>query len=189
MNEEELLEVIKTSLEDHTIDEAIKIKDEEDKVVKESFDVTWENYNNVVAQRKEMLKSISIIRFRFVFLKALSMIVNYRALGELDYLEGIITNSRLEIQDQKRLLDAIRDAIKKLQEKDVIECNYNICDLLAAIYDKDQVLFNTLIREMEISTAAIKGINITYPDSPHESVDKLNKDIDDGIKKLGLVLS
>ena len=58
-----------------------------------------------------------------------------------------------------------------------------------AIYDKDQVLFNTLIREMEISTAAIKGINITYPDSPHESVDKLNKDIDDGIKKLGLVLS
>ena len=71
MNEEELLEVIKTSLEDHTIDEAIKIKDEEDKVVKESFDVTWENYNNVVAQRKEMLKSISIIRFRFVFLKVL----------------------------------------------------------------------------------------------------------------------
>ena len=42
---------------------------------------------------------------------------------------------------------------------------------------------------MEISTAAIKGINITYPDLPHESVDKLNKDIDDGIKKLGLVLS
>ena len=140
-------------------------------------------------QRKEMLKSISIIRFRFVFLKALSMIVNYRALGELDYLEGIITNSKLEIQDQKKLLDAIRDAIKRLQDRDVVECNYNICDLLAAIYDKDQVLFNTLIREMEISTAAIKGISITYNDSNNESIDKLNKDIEDGVKKLGLVLN
>lgn len=189
MEENELMDIIKESLESHTVEEALKIKEEQDSVVEESFDVTWQNYNAVTTLRREILKNLSIVKFRMVFLKLLSSIVNYNALGELNYLSDRITESSLEIKEQKKLLELIHTTIVKLQSHDVIECNYDICELLSNIYDKDELLFNNLVKEMEMSSAAIKGINITYPDSPHESVDKLDKDIDDGIKKLGLVLS
>ncbi len=189
MEENELMDIIKESLESHTVEEALRIKAEQDAVIKESFDVTWQNYDSVRILRKEILKNLSIVKFRMVFLKALSAIVNYNALSELNYLSNMITESSLEIKDQRKLLELIHTTIEKLQNHSVVECNYEICNLLSNIYDKDQLLFNCIVREMEVSAALIKGINFTFPDSPQESVDKLNKDIDDGIKKLGLVLS
>lgn len=186
MEENEFIEVVRESLKDHTIEEALKIKEEQDKVIKESFDITWEHYNSVEDQRKEMLKSIATIKFRFVFLELLCNIINYNALCEISYLQDVISHSRMELKDQKKLLSIIKENIEKLQRNDIVECNYNLCELLSKIYEKDQMLFNDLIREMEISTAAIKGISITYSDSKKDAIKELNNEIDNDIKVLGL---
>lgn len=186
MEENELLEIIQESLADHTVEEALKIKKEQDDIIKESFDVTWQNYDAVSILRKEILKSLSLVRFRMIFLRVLTTIINYNALGELDYLSERLRNSTMEIKDQKKLLDLIKSTIVTLQNNDIVECNYNLCELLSNIYDKDQLLFNTLVREIEISSAAIKGINITYPDSPETDLNELDNNINNGLLKLGL---
>ena len=186
MEENELMNIIRESLESHTVEEALKIKEEQDSVVEESFDVTWQNYNAVTTLRREILKNLSIVKFRMVFLKLLSSIVNYNALGELNYLSDRITESSLEIKEQKKLLELIHTTIVKLQSHDVIECNYDICELLSNIYDKDELLFNNLVKEMEISSAYIKGINVTYPDDSKKTLDELNKNIESSIMTLGL---
>ena len=135
-------EVINQMNTTFSIDEALEINDVRIKNIKENFKQTWENYHIVDDTRKNYVNKINITRFQMFFSFFLSSLINNDIGLEVDSLINKLKSSSLEINKQKEILILIKKALKKLEKNLVVDCNYDICELLELLYQKENILFN-----------------------------------------------
>ena len=179
-------EVINQMNTTFSIDEALEINDVRIKNIKENFKQTWENYHIVDDTRKNYVNKINITRFQMFFSFFLSSLINNDIGLEVDSLINKLKSSSLEINKQKEILILIKKALKKLEKNLVVDCNYDICELLELLYQKENILFNQVIHYIKISSAKISRINIIPSDKNIKDLDDINELIDMYVLKLGL---
>ena len=185
-DDERLLEIARAAIQTHTVEEALVLKKEQDEIIEDNFKTTWVVYNNAMSLRKDILKGFREIRIRMAIYNFVAFIFNPRAIEVLEPIKEMISESTLEIKDQKDILFLVKQAIIDLQHNQVVECNYNICVLLSDIYDKDKLLFDRIVQKIEKATYRIKGINVMSPTDYDEKIDELTNNIKEDIKVLGL---
>ena len=183
---EELREFVKQEMEKtYTVSEALKEREEEENLVKESFDALWQNYNAVEEIRHEALKNLRGVKYRIILSNLLWLLIRYDVKEEVDLVVELMSKASNEIKDQKEMLTTIKNPILKLQAHMAYNCNYELAILLSNIYDKNVVIYDGVCKEMSAAASRIRGFGTQTPD--YESKKKeLDLKIDESMLKLGL---
>ncbi len=186
-DQEELKRLIKEELEKtQTIEEALEEKNREEALINESFDNAWNNYHAVSTIRHEAIKNMNKAKIRIVVINFISAIINNGVNNELEHIISFINDATKELKEQSTIMSKINIALEKLQAHRVAACNYDICELLSYLYDKDAAIYHRVVDEIGRASTRINGINTMYDDKHDIKIDELNEKISSMTLKLGL---
>ncbi len=182
-----LMEFVKSEIEKtYTVEEAVKEKKREDDIIRDNFKVLWENYKSVNDIRKDSIKNLTSAKYRLLLSNLLIIIIRSDAKIEIDKLISLVDCSTKELKDEKELLIIIRNAIKELESILANGCNYELCDLLSNLYDKNMCIYNNVTSAIQASATRLRGINTQTPEKYIREKEELDKKINDSVIKLGL---
>ena len=182
-----LAEFIKMEMEkNYTVEEAIKEKQSEIDVIKEGFKVIWDNYKSVSDIRKDSIKNLTSAKYKLLLSNLLIILLRSDAKIEIDKLINLIEKNTKELKDEKELLILIRDTIKRLELILANNCNYELCDLLSNLYDKNMCIYNDVLESIKASAIRLRGISTQTPEKYKVQKEELDKKIDVNLLKLGL---
>lgn len=186
-DEEELKRLIKEELEKtQTVEEALEEKSKEEALIDESFDNAWNNYHAVATIRHEAIKNLNKAKIRVVVVNFISAIINNGVNDELDHIVRFINEATKELKNQSTIMNKINIALEKLQAHRVAACNYDICELLSYLYDKDDAIYHRVVDEIVRASIRIRGISTMYDDKHDVKIDELNEKISNMTLRLGL---
>ena len=178
--------IFRVDEKDETIEGSIKSKEEENKKIDESFDITWKNYNDTLSNRREVLNKIYKARiniaFKYFLVSLMNSDINEEKTKILDKLLSYIK----ELKDERTILLAINIALEKLQAHKVDDCNYNINKLLGYIYDKYDLIFDMANVDVTLFLSRINGIDSQGSDSLYIKKEETESKIKDQLIILGL---
>ncbi len=183
---EELREFVKQEMEKtYTVEEALKEREEEEKLINDSFDALWQNYHAVEEIRHEALKNLRGVKYRVILSNLLWLLIRYDVKEEVELVIELMNRATNEIKDQKDMLNAINVSIQKLQAHMTYNCNYELAKLLSYIYDKNVMIYDSVCTEMSATASRISGFSTQTPDYESKK-QSLDDKIDESMLKLGL---
>lgn len=185
-SEEELRAIVDETLNaEYTLEEIIAQREEDLKILEESFQVTEENIKNVKATRKNAARVLRRARIHIELLKLLSMVlVNEEALFELKQLIEQLKLSKQALDKDQETLTDIEIAYYRLKKLNTADLNYDICDILQKLFEKSVEIYKQTIKQMNMSATRMNGINVIAGDS--KKVEELDSYIDGRMLTLGL---
>lgn len=185
-SEEELRAIVDETLNaEYTLEEVIAQREEDLKILEESFQVTEENIRNVKATRKNAARVLRRARIHIELLKLLSMVlVNEEALFELKQLIEQLKLSKQALDKDQETLTDIEIAYYRLKKLNTADLNYDICDILQKLFEKSVEIYKQTIKQMNMSATRMNGINVIAGDS--KKVEELDSYIDGRMLTLGL---
>lgn len=185
-SEEELRAIVDETLNaEYTLEEVIAQREEDLKILEESFQVTEENIKNVKATRKNAARVLRRARIHIELLKLLSMVlVNEDALFELKQLIEQLKLSKQALDKDQETLTDIEIAYYRLKKLNTADLNYDICDILQKLFEKSVEIYKQTIKQMNMSATRMNGINVIAGDS--KKVEELDSYIDGRMLTLGL---
>ncbi len=192
MNEEnfdydELKEMVMSELnKTYTIEEALKEKEEELKVINESFEVLWNNFHSVKDMRKEAINNLITVKYKLILSNLLLMIIRYSVTEEVNNIINTINSAVYELKDERQILDLIEVSITKLQNQYAYSCNYELSNLLSLLYDKNTAIYNGVCDSVNASAARIRGINTQESNRYLLEKESIDEQINESTIKLGL---
>lgn len=169
----------------YTIEEALKEREDEEKLVKDSFDSLWKNYNAVEKIRHDAIKNMREVKYKIILSNLLWLLIRYDVQEEINIVIDLMSKATNEIKDQKEILKIIKETIQKLQAHMAYTCNYDLAMLLSYIYDKNVLIYDEVSKEMNASASRIRGFGTQTPDYSDKK-QELDEKINDSIIKLGL---
>jgi hypothetical protein len=168
------------------IEDIIKEREEDLRLIDESFKAIDTDIKTVNKSRKEITYSLCIAIIYISVLKILKSIINdFELVEELDKLINKISSAYNEIISQKEVMIVVRDAYKKLKSLEIYECNGDISDLLVLMYEKNRIIHSEVINEVRMTTSRIKGFNTSKVEN--KELLEINSKIDKSLKRLGLI--
>jgi len=188
ISEEDLLKIVEEEMSRiYDVEGAIKAKEEEDKQREEIFEACWYNFNVTNDMRKTEIQLLYKARLSLMFSNILSSILAHEeAKTELDKVDGKLKSTIYDLREERKLLEKIKVAMQKLQSLYIIDCHFDIVELLTMIYDKNQLMFQMAVESINLAQTKIKGYNIIEGTNNKDKLDSLNQEIDSRVLRLGL---
>lgn len=169
-----------------SVDDAIKDKEEENKLLKESFNNVKNLYKDVSNVRKMIIDQLNLSKFKLQLVKLYSILINSGYIDILNLELNKINETNYEFKSQKNLLIAIKDSIKKLEKYNTGVCNYDISVLLWLIYDKDFKVIEILNDYLKTCEYAMNGITYYGNKRLDDDLEEINNQINTHTLKLGI---
>lgn len=195
IDEEELRAQVKQMAEQYLygVTSVPKTIEDEKKALEEakaSFKSLWETYNNTKKSRSYTAYLLRREKIRIGLYKALLNLFQafnkQDACEELDNLSSSITISLQELRDEKDLFAIIRLAIKELSKYQAIDCNYDISELLALMYNKHRLIYAVEQEDWQSFQVRNRGINYISNGVNRAELDQTNQSIEEKIQGLEL---
>lgn len=188
ISEEDLLKIVEEEMSRiYDVEGAIKAKEEEDKQRKEIFEACWYNFNVTNDMRKTEIQLLYKARLSLMFSNILSSILAHEeAKTELDKVDGKLKSTIHDLREERKLMEKIKVAMQKLQSLYIIDCHFDIDELISMIYDKNQLMFKMAVESINLAQTKIKGYNIIEGTNNSDKLDSLNQKIDSRVLRLGL---
>lgn len=188
ISEEDLLKIVEEEMSRiYDVEGAIKAKKEEDKQREEIFETCWYNFNVTNDMRKTEIQLLYKARISLMFSNILSSILAHEeAKSELDKVDGKLKSTIHDLREERKLMEKIKVAMQKLQSLYIIDCHFDIVELLSMIYDKNQLMFQMAVDSINLAQTKIKGYNIVEGTNNSDKLDSLNQEIDSRVLRLGL---
>lgn len=185
--DQELEEMIEKAIESFpSVQEALDKKKNEDELIKESFDASFEVYNGVSRFRKDTVNMLKLSSIQLRLAKLLSILLNNGASEYIDLSYDKTKEIVSLIHEDDKIINEVKKSLKLLCSNDVIICNYDLSVLLALINEKTEVLVNILGDYLERYTNAAGGITYISNKDYESRVNELNDLINHQVLKLGL---
>ena len=185
--DQELEEMIEKAIESFpSVQEALDKKKNEDELIKESFDASFEVYNGVSRFRKDTVNMLKLSSIQLRLAKLLSILLNNGASEYIDLSYDKTKEIVSLIHEDDKIINEVKKSLKLLCSNGVIICNYDLSVLLALINEKTEVLVNILGDYLERYTNAAGGITYISNKNYESRVNELNDLINHQVLKLGL---
>lgn len=186
-NLKEIIEAIQNELnKSYSIEEALKEKENENKLINDSFESLWESYNAVNTVRVEEIKKMTTFKYKIILRNLLLMMVRDDTYFQIVEFIKLLDEATLELKDEKKLLLLIKEAIQKLQSQKVCNCNYDLSILLSLLFDKNIAIFKDNRNEAHACASRINGISTQSTTKYKDEKEILDKEIDKLVLKLGI---
>ena len=165
------------------INKAINREIEKEKIIQESFDSLWDDFNLMIRLRKIALNHLKKARLK-LSLDVFLIDQNPKIMVRLQELSEEITNTIEEINSEQELLNIIKRNIIRLEVFKITDFNNEIDNLINLIKCKNDYICTLVLDYVKLSSNILKGYNINEND-----IEKLNtNDIDNQIKEYSLKL-
>ena len=187
INYEELAELVKMEMmKSHNVKDVIADKEEENKLVKNSFSNLWQLYNAVDEERVKSIKEYNKVIVKILVKNFLVMVIRNDVYFEIEDLVKFIKVNIRNLKDEKELLIMIKDAIRELERLLAVDCNLDLAVLLASIHNKNIAINESVFANVISCLSRTRGIRTQIPAKYDEKIEECNYRIDELIVKLGL---
>ncbi len=179
LSDEELKNMLQDLLSfSPTIEEAIAEKQEQDKRMKDSFDIIKKTCSTIINY-----SNLAIIKINKMILKGYVLKLSDSFFNDIIVK---LQNSKNDIKIQLVLLKEVKKTILILEKHKVITCNLEISKLMGFIFEKENLILNELANQMNILRLDIEGIDCQLSNKNQEELKELDENINNSIKTLGL---
>lgn len=169
-----------------TIKKLIEQEVEKEKVIQESFDSLWNDFNLMIRLRKIALNHLKKARLK-LSLDVFLIDQNPKILVRLQELSEEITNTIEEINSEQELLNIIKRNIMRLEVFKITDFNNEIGDLIVLIGKKNDSICNTALINLKLSLLVLGGSKIDEDEFKEEvDVNTINNKIEEKSLSLGL---
>ena len=184
--EEAKAKVLEEPIEIYNINDILYQKDEELSAINVIYKNTWDNYNLTKKIRRDYIIGLNKIRIQFYLVYFIPSILDNDIGLEIDRLSDTISKYLVTIKDQKKLLIAIKSALKELEKRTLYCCHEDINTLIQLILFQDLAISNIIAEEKNNMESRFQKINVQTSDSNYEELEKINNQIDVYVRELGL---
>lgn len=169
-----------------TIKKLIEQEVEKEKVIQESFDSLWNDFNLMIRLRKIALNHLKKARLK-LSLDVFLIDQNPKILVRLQELSEEITNTIEEINSEQELLNIIKRNIMRLEVFKITDFNNEIGDLIVLIGKKNDSICDTALINLKLSLLVLGGSKIDEDEFKEEvDVNTINNKIEEKSLSLGL---
>lgn len=185
-SEELIKKEMERNLSSTKIEDIIKEREEDLRLINDSFKAIDTDFKTVNKTRKEITYSLCISIIYISVLKLLKYMMNdFELVEELDKLINKISSAYKEIISQREVMIIVKEAYMRLKSLEIYECNGDISDLLVLMYEKDRIIHSDVLNEIRMTTSRINGFNTSK--GINKELDEINSKIDKSLTRLGLV--
>lgn len=168
------------------INKLINREIEKEKVVQESFDSLWDDFNLMIRLRKIALNHLRRARLK-LSLDVFLIDQNPKIVVKLHELSDEISAAIEEIKSEQELLNMIKRNIMRLQVFKITNFNNEIDDLIILIKEKNDSICDTALINLKLSLLVLGGHKIDEDEFKEEvDVNNINNKIEEKSLSLGL---
>lgn len=169
-----------------TIKKLIEQEIEKEKVIQESFDSLWDDFNLMIRLRKIALNHLKKAKLK-LSLDVFLIDQNPKIMVRLQELSEEITNTIEEINSEQELLNIIKRNIMRLEVFKITDFNNEIDDLIVLIKKKNDSICDTALINLKLSLLVLGGSKIDEEEFKEEvDVNTINNKIEEKSLSLGL---
>lgn len=168
------------------INKAINREIEKEKVIQESFDSLWDDFNLMIRLRKIALNHLKKARLK-LSLDVFLIDQNPKIMVRLQELSEEISTAIEEINSEQELLNIIKRNIMRLEVFKITDFNNEIDDLIVLIKKKNDSICDTALINLKLSLLVLGGRKIDEDEFKEEvDVNTINNKIEEKSLSLGL---
>lgn len=168
------------------INKAINREIEKEKVIQESFDSLWDDFNLMIRLRKIALNHLKKARLK-LSLDVFLIDQNPKIMVRLQELSEEISTAIEEINSEQELLNIIKRNIMRLEVFKITDFNNEIDDLIVLIKKKNDSICDTALINLKLSLLVLGGSKIDEDEFKEEvDVNTINNKIEEKSLSLGL---
>ena len=168
------------------INKAINREIEKEKVIQESFDSLWDDFNLMIRLRKIALNHLKKARLK-LSLDVFLIDQNPKIMVRLQELSEEISTAIEEINSEQELLNIIKRNIMRLEVFKITDFNNEIDDLIVLIKKKNDSICDTALINLKLSLLVLGGRKIDEDEFKEEvDVNTINNKIEEKSLNLGL---
>lgn len=168
------------------INKAINREIEKEKVIQESFDSLWDDFNLMIRLRKIALNHLKKTRLK-LSLDVFLIDQNPKIMVRLQELSEEISTAIEEINSEQELLNIIKRNIMRLEVFKITDFNNEIDDLIVLIKKKNDSICDTALINLKLSLLVLGGCKIDEDEFKEEvDVNTINNKIEEKSLSLGL---
>lgn len=168
------------------INKAINREIEKEKVIQESFDSLWDDFNLMIRLRKIALNHLKKARLK-LSLDVFLIDQNPKIMVRLQELSEEISTAIEEINSEQELLNIIKRNIMRLEVFKITDFNNEIDDLIVLIKKKNDSICDTALINLKLSLLVLGGCKIDEDEFKEEvDVNTINNKIEEKSLSLGL---
>lgn len=168
------------------INKVINKEIEKEKVVQESFDSLWDDFNLMIRLRKIALNHLKKEKLK-LSLDVFLIDQNPKIMVKLHELSDELTNAIEEIKSEQELLNIIKRSIIRLQVFKITDFNNEIGDLIVLIKEKNDSICDTTLTNLKLSLVVLGGRKVDEDNFKEEvDVNNINNKIEEKSLSLGL---
>lgn len=168
------------------INKAINREIEKEKVIQESFDSLWNDFNLMIRLRKIALNHLKKARLK-LSLDVFLIDQNPKIMVRLQELSEEISTAIEEINSEQGLLNIIKRNIMRLEVFKITDFNNEIDDLIVLIKKKNDSICDTALINLKLSLLVLGGRKIDEDEFKEEvDVNTINNKIEEKSLSLGL---
>lgn len=169
-----------------TIKKLIEQEIEKEKVIQESFDSLWDDFNLMIRLRKIALNHLKKARLK-LSLDVFLIDQNPKIMVRLQELSEEISTAIEEINSEQELLNIIKRNIMRLEVFKITDFNNEIDDLIVLIKKKNDSICDTALINLKLSLLVLGGSKIDEDEFKEEvDVNTINNKIEEKSLSLGL---
>ena len=168
------------------INKAINREIEKEKVIQESFDSLWNDFNLMIRLRKIALNHLKKAKLK-LSLDVFLIDQNPKIMVRLQELSEEISTAIEEINSEQELLNIIKRNIMRLEVFKITDFNNEIDDLIVLIKKKNDSICDTALINLKLSLLVLGGRKIDEDEFKEEvDVNTINNKIEEKSLNLGL---
>lgn len=168
------------------INKAINREIEKEKVIQESFDSLWDDFNLMIRLRKIALNHLKKAKLK-LSLDVFLIDQNPKIMVRLQELSEEISTAIEEINSEQELLNIIKRNIMRLEVFKITDFNNEIDDLIVLIKKKNDSICDTALINLKLSLLVLGGRKIDEDEFKEEvDVNTINNKIEEKSLSLGL---
>lgn len=167
------------------INKAINREIEKEKIIQESFDFLWDDFNLMIKLRKIALNHLKKARLK-LSLDVFLINQNPKIMVRLQELSEEITNTIEEINSEQELLNIIKRNIMRLEVFKITDFNNEIGDIIVLIKKKNDSICDTALTNLKLSLKVLGGREIDAEYKDEVDVNAINNKIEEKTLSLGL---
>lgn len=169
-----------------TIKKLIEQEIEKEKVIQESFDSLWDDFNLMIRLRKIALNHLKKAKLK-LSLDVFLIDQNPKIMVRLQELSEEISTAIEEINSEQELLNIIKRNIMRLEVFKITDFNNEIDDLIVLIKKKNDSICDTALINLKLSLLVLGGSKIDEEEFKEEvDVNTINNKIEEKSLSLGL---
>ena len=184
---DELRELVLDALKNSSsIDYAIKERENEKRLIEDSFNVVKTNYQTASIDRVTNLLTLKYLIINVKLSKIKLYIMQEEGYKLFNELENRLKDNLEEYKNLKSILKLIKNAIKRLEEIEAIMCLSELNELLSQIIEKENLILKYSADLATKYSIRLNGIDVTSNNKMESELEKLDEDILNSIKTLNL---